>query len=141
MQICGIKWLALLAAALGVYVTGFVIYGLLVPQETWMAWSNISTADMERVGSSRMAYSAIMPVMISIGVGLVIKWRALDSAVAGASTGAVMALLFLVSGRLYNYVYGVEGIEIFLVDAGHLMLNGIIAGAILGGWSGRSYEP
>ncbi len=139
MNILGIKWLALLSAAIGIYATGFIIYGLLIPSETWMLWSNISQEDMDRVGTSRMMYSALMPVMIAIGVGLVVKWRQIDSLAQGASTGLLMAFLFLVGGRLYNYVYGVEGLDILLLDSAHLLMNGLIAGAILGAWKGKSY--
>ena len=77
--------------------------------------------------------------MIAIGVGLVVKWRQIDSLAQGASTGLLMAFLFLVGGRLYNYVYGVEGLDILLLDSTHLLMNGLIAGAILGAWKGKSY--
>lgn len=140
MRVFGIKWLALLAAAMAVYITGFIIYGALVPTETWLAWSDISQEDMDRVGTSRMIYSALMPVMIAIGVGLVIKWRGVSSVSEGISTGFILALLFLVGGRLYGFIYGVEGFEILLLDTLHLLLNGVVAGAVLGGWSNRSYD-
>ncbi|MFK8018739.1 MAG: DUF1761 domain-containing protein [Pseudomonadales bacterium] len=139
MQVSGIKVLPLLAATVAIYLTGFVIYGLITPSETWMLWSNISAEDMERIGMSRMPLSVLMPIMIAIGVALVIKWRKVDSMGSGAVTGLLMALFFLVGGRLYGYVYGVEGINILMLDSAHLMLNGLAAGAVLGGWSNRSY--
>lgn len=139
MQVSGLKLSAILVGAIAIYATGFIIYGFLIPAETWMAWSNISQIEMERVGMSRMPLSPIMPIMITIGVALVVKWRQIDSIGAGAITGLWLALFFLVGGRLYNYVYGVEGLNILALDTVHLLLNGLVAGAVLGGWPNRSY--
>lgn len=139
MQIGGLKVLAVFSAALAVYLTGFIIYGLLLPSETWMAWSNISAEELEAVGTSRMPFSVLMPILIAIGVGLAVKWRHADSLAMGASTGIMLGFFLLVGGRLYGYVYGVEGINILLVDSVHLLLNGLVAGAVLGVWSNRSY--
>ena len=139
MQVSGIKVLPLVAATVAIYLTGFVIYGLIIPSETWMLWSNISAEDMERIGMSRMPLSVVMPVMIAIGVALVVKWRKVESLSSGATTGLLMAMFFLVGGRLYGYVYGVESVNILMLDSVHLMLNGLAAGAVLGGWSSGSY--
>jgi hypothetical protein len=121
-------------AALAVYAVGFVIYGLLVPPETWMQWSGITAEAMDAVGMSRMPLSPVMPVMIALGVAVALRWREARGLAAGASTGFIMALLFLVGGRLYSYVYGVEGLTILALDAVHLLLNGVVAGAVLGAW-------
>ena len=43
-----------------------------------------------------------------------------------------MALFLLVGGRLYGYVYGVQGESILALDSIHLLLDGIVAGAVLG---------
>ncbi len=134
MQIFGIKILSILVAALAIYAVGFIIYGVLVPSETWMAWSGISAQEMEAVGMSRMPLSPIMPLMIATGVAFAIKWREASDLMSGVSTGFWMALFLLVGGRLYGYVYGVEGLDILGLDTLHLLLNGVAAGAVLGVW-------
>ena len=63
MRAGGINWIAVLAAAIAFYAIGFVIYGLLIPAESWMAMSGISAAEIEALGGSRMPFSIVMPLM------------------------------------------------------------------------------
>ncbi len=134
MQDYRVNPVAVLIAAVAVYAVGFVIYGLIVPPETWMRWSGITQADMDAIGASRMPLSPVMPLMISFGTALTLKWRGASGLAGGAGTGFLMALLFLVGGRLYSFVYGVEGIEVVALDSAHLLLNGVVAGAVIGAW-------
>lgn len=134
MQTNGVSPVAVLVAAIAAYAVGFVIYGLVVPAETWMQWSGITQEEMDAVGMSRMPLSPIMPIMIAYGMALAIKWRGVQGLAAGVSTGFLMALLFLVGGRLYNYVYGIEGANLLALDTAHLLLNGVVAGAVIGAW-------
>jgi hypothetical protein len=137
MEFNGIRPAPVLVAAIATYAVGFVIYGLLVPPETWMQWSGISQDEMDAVGMSRMPFSPVMPLMIALGTALAIRWRGATGVAAGAATGFLMALFFLVGGRLYGYVYGVEGLSILALDVVHLLLNGVAAGAVLGAWPAK----
>ena len=134
MRSGGINWIAVIAAAVAFYAIGFVIYGLLIPAETWMAMSGITAEEMESVGSSRMAFSVVMPLMTAIFMAILFKWGQVTGASKGAQWGMVIALASAVPGMLYGWVYGIGPIDMTLVDSGHLLLGHIAAGAILGGW-------
>jgi Na+/melibiose symporter-like transporter len=134
MRSGGINWIAVIAAAVAFYAIGFVIYGLLIPAETWMAMSGITAAEMESVGSSRMMLSVVMPLMTAIFMAILFKWGQVTGASRGAQWGMVIALASAVPGMLYGWVYGIGPIDITLVDSGHLLLGHVAAGAILGGW-------
>ena len=99
-----------------------------------MQWSGITQEEMDAVGMSRMPLSPIMPLMIAYGTALAIKWRGARTLAGGVTTGFLMALFFLVGGRLYSYVYGVEGVEVLALDTVHFLLNGVAAGAVIGAW-------
>lgn len=134
MRSGGINWLAVLAAAIAFYAIGFVIYGLLIPAETWMAWEGVSAAEMEAVGESRMMFSPIMPLMTAAFMAVLFKWAQIAGAAKGAKWGAVVALASAVPGMLYGWVYGIGPIEVTLVDMVHLLLGHVAVGAVLGGW-------
>jgi hypothetical protein len=134
MQIHGVNPVAVVVAAVASYAVGLIIYGFLVPADTWMLWSGIDKVDMDAIGASRMPLSPVMPLMIAWGVSLAVKWRGVRGLAGGVSTGFLMALFFLVGGRLYGYVYGVQGLEILALDTAHLLLNGVAAGAVVGAW-------
>jgi hypothetical protein len=134
MRSGGINWLAVVAAAVAIYAIGFVIYGLLIPAETWMAWSGVSAEDIEAVGSSRMPFSVVMPLMTAIFMAVIFKWAQVAGASDGAKWGAVVALASAVPALMYGWVYGIGPAEMTLVDSGHLLLGHVAAGAVLGAW-------
>ena len=134
MRSGGINWLAVVAAAVAIYALGFVIYGLLLPAETWMAWSGVSAEDIEAVGSSRMPFSPVMPLMTAIFMAVIFKWAQVAGASNGAKWGAVVALASAVPALMYGWVYGIGPAEMTLVDSGHLLLGHVAAGAVLGAW-------
>ena len=122
MRALGINWLAVLAAAIAIYVIGFVIFGLLFPEET------------EAVASSRMPFGVVMPLMTAIFLGILLKWGNVGDAAAGARWGAVVALASAVPAMLYGWVYGAVPTETTLIDSAHLLLGHVVAGTIVGGW-------
>lgn len=134
MRAGGINWLAIGAAAIAVYAIGFIIYGLLIPAESWMAMSGISAAEMEAVGQTRMPFSVVMPLMTAIFLAVLFKWGKVNGAANGAQWGLVVALASAVPTLLYGWVYGVGPVEATLIDSAHLLLGHAVAGAILGGW-------
>jgi len=132
MRSGGINWLAVIAAAVAFYAIGFVIYGMLVPAETWMSWTGVTEEQIS--AANRMAYSPLMPIMTAVFLAILFKWGQVAGASKGVQWAAVVALASAVPGMLYGWVYGVGPIEMTLVDSGHLLLGHAAVGAILGGW-------
>lgn len=134
MRAAGINWLAVVIAAIAIYAIGFIIYGLVVPPEWWMDASGITQAQADAVGAARMPFSVVMPVMTAIFLALLFKWGKVTGAGTGVRWGAVIALASAIPTLLYGWVYGVGPFDVTLIDAGHLLLGHVAAGAILGGW-------
>lgn len=134
MRAGGINWLAVIVAAAAIYAIGFVIYGLLVPAEWWMAASGITQADMDSVGDSRMPFSVVMPLMTAIFLAVLFKLGKVADLSSGVKWAAVVAFASAIPTLLYGWVYGVGPIDATLVDSAHLLLGHVAAGAILGGW-------
>ena len=131
IRVLGLKVTALLAAAVAVYATGFLIYGVLFDAQ-WMALSGY-TPESFAGQEWRMALSPVMPVVIAFGIGLLVRDRGITTWQAGLKLGLVVGACFLVAARAYNFVYGTEPVGLLALDSLHLMLNGAAAGAILGG--------
>ena len=134
MRSGGINWLAVIGAAIAIYAIGFVIYGLVIPADTWMAWEGTTAEEMEAVGSSRMPFSVVMPLMTAIFMAVIFKWAQVAGASNGAKWGSVIALASAIPTEMYAWVYGIGAAEVTLVDAGHLLLGHAAAGAVLGRW-------
>ena len=134
MRSGGVNWLAVIVAAIAIYAVGFVIFGLLVPPDIWMAWEGDTADEIAKVGDSRMPFGVVMPLLTAIFMSVIFKWAQVAGASNGAKWGAVVALASAIPTLLYGWVYGVGPAEMTLVDSGHLLLGHVAAGAILGGW-------
>lgn len=133
MRAGGINWVAVLAAAVAFYVIGFLIYGIIIPEETFMAMSGITDEQMA-AAQSRMPFGVLMPIATAVFLSVLFKWAAVDSSAKGGQWGLVVALASAVPTVWYGWVYGGLPAGMTLIDSGHLLLGHIVAGAILGGW-------
>jgi hypothetical protein len=130
MRVFGLKPLPIIVAAIGVYAIGAMIYGFLFSQQ-WMTLAGYTEASFK--GQEwRMALSPIMPILIVIGVGIMMKAQRATGLAAGIKLGASVGLFFLIPARLYIFVYGIEPAALLALDCAHLLLNGVVAGAVLG---------
>jgi predicted membrane channel-forming protein YqfA (hemolysin III family) len=134
MRAGGINWMAVLAAAVAFYALGFVIYGMIIPEETFMAWSGMTPAELEGVGTERMPFGALMPLATAAFLAILFKWGGVDSAAKGARWAMLVAGASAIPAVWYGWVYGVGPVEGPVLDSVHLLLGHGIAGAILGRW-------
>jgi len=134
MRAAGINWLAVLAAAIAIYAFGFVIYGIAIPPEKWMAMSGISPADMQAVGQSRMPFGPLMPLATATFMAFIFKWGGVANISTGVRWAVVIALASGIPAMWYGWVYGAGLIEGTVLDSAHLLLGHAAAGAVLGGW-------
>ncbi len=133
MRSGGINWLAVLVAAIAIYAIGFVIYGMLIPEETLTAMMGVSAAE-KATAMSRMMYSPIMPILTAVFMAVLFKWGQVADAMSGIRWGAAIALASAIPTVLYSWVYGGSPTDMAMIDCGHLLLGHVAAGAILGGW-------
>lgn len=134
MRAAGINWLAVIVAAVAIYAIGFVIYGILVPDEWWMSASGITQQQIDALGASRMPFGVVMPLMTASFLAVLFKLGRVADAATGAKWAVIVALASAIPTLLYGWVYGVGPFEVILVDSGHLLLGHVVAGTIVGGW-------
>ena len=133
MRSGGINWIAVIAAAVAIYAIGFVIYAMLIPEESWTAMSGM-TEETKAIAMSRMPFSVVMPLLTAIFMAILFKWGQVASSATGAKWAIVVALASAIPTILYAWVYGGNNTEMMLIDGAHLLLGHAAAGAILGGW-------
>jgi hypothetical protein len=134
MRYNGLNILAIVVAAIAIYLIEFVIFGLLISPEQYQIMSGMSADQQNATMMARMPFGPVMPILAAIGIALVIKWRAAIGMGGGAMTGALMAVLFAFAGRMYGYVYGADTETYLLIDLGRFVLSYGVAGAIIGAW-------
>lgn len=130
--VAGDNWYAVLAAAVAFYAVGFLMYGALFSKQ-WMALSGY-TSEQLAPHRWKMGVSWIMPILSAIGLALVFKAARVDN-IAGGVVWAIQIWFFIVlSTRLYSFVYSPEKPGLLVMDALHLLLGYLVAGAIIAGW-------
>ena len=134
MRAGGFNWGAVVAAAVAIYAIGFIIYGLAIPPEKWMAMSGISQAEMDAVGDSRMMFGPLMPIMTAVFLAVILQWGGVSTVSTGVRWAVTIAFASAIPALLYGWVYGVGPVEETVIDCAHLLLGHAAAGAILGGW-------
>ena len=133
MRSGGINWLAVVSAAIAIYAIGFVIYAMLIPEESWMVMSGM-TEEAKAIAMSRMPFSPVMPILTAIFMAYIFKLGSVGDAKTGAKWAILIALASAIPTLLYAWVYGGNNTNMTLVDSGHLLLGHTAAGAILGRW-------
>jgi len=133
MRSGGINWLAVIVAAIAIYLLGFVIYGVLIPEDRLMAMMETDEAH-KAIAMSRMAFSPVMPLLTAIFMAVIFKWANVSGAMTGAKWAVAIGFASAVPTVLYGWVYGGMSTDMALVDGSHLLLGHIAAGAILGSW-------
>jgi hypothetical protein len=133
MRVMGHNVLAIVLAAVVIYVLEFVIFAMMISRENYLAMSGYSAAGMD-ASAARMAIGIVPPVLAAVGLSLAIKWRNKAGWLSGAFTGVMMAIFFGVAVSLYGYVYGPNTLTFVAVNLGHFVACYGVAGAILGAW-------
>lgn len=127
------------AAAVAIYAIGFLIYGALF-SKMWMGLTGY-THEQLQPHRWKMALSPLMPILTAVGLALVLKWARVDSVALGVMVAAEVWFFLVLSTRLYSYTYSPEKPGLLLMDAIHLLLGFVVAGAIIGGWRRVTLRP
>jgi hypothetical protein len=131
MRVMGHNAIAVAAAAVAIYLIGFLVYGLLFAQ-AWVAATGWSEAELQS-GMSKMPIGFVIPILLAIGLSLVIRWRNKPGWMAGAEAGFWVAAFFLFPLQLYSYVYAPAGGETLLgINTLHQFATATIGGAVIG---------
>lgn len=131
MRMMGHNVLAIIAAAIAIYLIEFVIFGVIIPADQYMAMTGFAEGQGD---DGRMPVGIVMPILTAIGLSLVIKWRNAPGWMGGLTTGLMMAVVFGFSTSLYSYVYGANTEAYLPINLGHFLVCWGAAGAILGAW-------
>lgn len=129
-RIFGHDLLAVIAAAVAIYIIGFLIYGLLF-SGFWMAQYGY-TADSFAGHEWKMFLGPIMPILTTLGLAALFQAANASGLNAHIRIGVIAWAGFSLSTLLYGFAYGTMVTPGALaLDAIHLLLGILAASAIL----------
>jgi uncharacterized membrane protein len=133
MRIAGHNVVAIIAAAIVMYLIEFLIYGVMTPAPVYQALAHISAED-QASNLWKMPFGIIGPLIWAVGLSFANGWRGAKSWQAGAITGLLTGVFFMIAARFYQWGYGPTGLHFYLLDAFHFVVVGVVGGAILAAW-------
>ncbi|KPP83126.1 MAG: protein of unknown function DUF1761 [Oceanicaulis sp. HLUCCA04] len=129
-RIFGHDLLAVIAAAVAIYIIGFLIYGLLF-SAYWMAQYGY-TADSFAGHEWKMLLGPVMPILTVLGLAALFQTAGASGLKSHLRIGFIAWAGFSLTALLYGFAYGVTMTPGALaLDAVHLLLGILAASAIL----------
>lgn len=128
-----INYLAVLVATLVAYFFGALWYSPLLFGNTWMAALGKSKEELP-APTLPMVISFILTFVTALGLALLIKGLGIATLLEGILIGLVVAIAFIVTNTLSEYLYSGESMKLFWIHAGYRVVYILIMGAILGVW-------
>jgi len=125
-----VNWLAIVAATVAGFFIGFLWYGLIFTA-TWQDLTGI-TEEMAAASSMPVTFGISILVTFIAAWGLAVLIGKSPSASNGMMTGAFASLFFVATMLAQNYVYSLNPLGLWLVDAGFIVVMFSAMGAVIG---------
>jgi hypothetical protein len=135
----GVNHLAVWIAGVVQFLLGAAWYSLL--SAPWMAGIGKTEAQlMADNAGSPAPYIIGLVAALAVAYGLAWLLPKLDaqSAIAGATAGIVLALVFIGSTMAMNYGFEQRPLSLWLINAGYMTVGMAVMGGIIGGWKRRN---
>ncbi|MCH8905275.1 MAG: DUF1761 domain-containing protein [Bacteroidetes bacterium] len=127
-----INWLAVLVATLSTMLIGFLYYSPWSFGNVWMKAAGFTEEDLK--GTSPMIYVKTLLLSGLTAVALALFIQADPSLYQGIKIGVIAGACFGCTATVTNALFDRKSLVYFMIISGHIMLNFIAIGAILGAW-------
>ena len=132
-RILGTNIIAVLVAAIALFMVGFVFYGLLFT-DLWIslwAFPPEKMAEMEAAGPAPMAFGFLISLTTAFFLSAALKKMG-KTELMDAIKGAVFLWLgFTVPTMAYDIVYAAQPVMLLVIDGAHLLVGFVVAAAVL----------
>jgi hypothetical protein len=80
----------------------------------------------------QMVLGFVNVAVVSLGIGLVLKWQKVDTMVSAIKTALILAVVFAITTQAYGWVYGAFPIKMAVIDGAYTLIGYSMVAAI---WS------
>jgi hypothetical protein len=132
-----INYLAVLVAAIAAFAIGALWYSPVLFAKPWMAahgYTPEHAAEMRKGAGRAYGVSAVMFLVMALGLAILVSLLGIGNPVAGLKLGALVWGGFAFPLGLIANMYSNKPIAAFLIDAGYQLVYLLLMGAIIGAW-------
>lgn len=132
-RILGTNIIAVLVAAIALFMTGFVFYGLLFT-DLWIglwAFTPEKMAEMDAAGPGGMVFGFLISLATAFFLSVALKKMGKKELMDAIKGALFLWLGFAVPTMAYDTVYAGQPLMLLVLDSAHLLVGFVIAAAVL----------
>jgi Protein of unknown function (DUF1761) len=130
-KLFGLNIIGLLVTSIAFFALGWLWYAILF-MDKWMVLMGIDPNAGGEPDMMLMLYGFLNVVVVSIGLGLLLKWLNVTKMFTAIKYGLVVAVCFALTTIAYAPIYGGKPIELFYIDGAYNLVGYAMVAAI---WS------
>ncbi len=131
-KLFGLNVLGLLAASVAFFMLGYLWYGVLFMDQMMalMGYTEESQGNFEP--AMAMGLGVLNVAIVSIGIGLLLKWLNVSTLMTAVKYGLIAAVCFGLTTTAYGWIYGTYPIRMAYIDGAYTLVGYALVAAI---WS------
>ncbi len=133
MTLAAVNWLAVLVAAVSAFIVGGIWYGPLF-STAWQSLNGLSDEDVQQHAPRTFSGAFALTLVASFGLAMVLQMHPSPGLVSGLTVATIIGLTFVATSMGINYLFARKPMQLYLIDAGYLVLMFAVMGVILGAW-------
>lgn len=130
-KLFGLNILGLAAGSVAFFVLGWLWYGVIF-MEKWMSLMGMSVDPAAPMDMTPMIYGFFNVVIVTLGIGLLLKWLNVSKLVTAIKYGLIVCVCFALTTEAYAMIYGNGATELFLINSSYNLVGYAMVAAI---WS------
>ncbi len=130
-KILGLNLLGILAGSVAMFVLGWLWYGMIF-MDKWMALMGMTPDPSGDMAMAPMIYGFINVMVVTIGIGLVLKWLNVSKLMTALKYGLILCVCFALTTEAYVMIYAGSSSELFLINGSYNLVGYALVAAI---WS------
>jgi len=133
LDFASINYFAVIVSTLVAYFFGALWYSPFLFGKAWMRALGKSREELP-APTLPMLIGFILTFLTALGLALIMNSMGATTLLKGILVGLVVAIAFIVTNTLSEYLYSGESMKLFWIHAGYRFVYILIMGAILGVW-------
>ena len=128
-----INYLAVLAAALSIFLIGGLWYSPVLFQRAWMEANNLTDADINTRGQAK-TFGLALVFAVVMAFNLAMFLNAPDTTTGWGATAGLLAAIWVALGIATVALFERRPFAYTAINGGYWLVSFVVMGAILGAW-------
>ena len=122
-KVFGLNLLGLIAGAIFFFLLGFLWYGVLFMDDMMEAYGLTEHSHTNFSQGISMGLGFINVMIVTLGVGLVLKWLNVSKMVTAMKYGVILWFVFALTTSAYMWIYGSAPLNMLMIDGSYNLIG------------------